>query len=138
MKTRFANLSTSGPDKKKKMVTDSDEVWQLLVSHGKLDRDKGVARVQEEVAAQSATVTDLIQKLEAFRIDNGQEKTPWETKLGILLGSKAIVSGALTTITDSFLQCCLERCKLLLTDEEGEFFINKIFKIRQQLSIITS
>ena len=103
------------------MTTDnSDEIWQLLVSHGKLDRDKGVTRVQEEVSAQSPTVTDLVQKLEAFRIDSGQEKTPWETKLGVLLGSKAIVSGRLAATNQSFLQCCLERCKLLLTDDEGE------------------
>ena len=118
-------------------MATADAIWELLVSHGKLERDKGVARVQDEVstaAGQSATasvvLTDLVQKLEAFRIDSGQEKTPWETKLGILLGSKAIVSCGgverLASIPESFLLCCLERCKLLLTDEEGGVCLCKL------------
>lgn len=96
---------------------DCESIWRLLVSHGKLDRDKGVSHVQEEVLAQTPVVVDLMEKIEAFRIDSGQQKTPWETKLGILLASKAILTGK-SGRNEPFLQSCLERCKILLTDDE--------------------
>ena len=106
---------------------DCEEIWTLLVSHGKLERDKGVARVQEELSSNGSVIASLIQRIEAFRIDSGQENTSWETKLGILSASKAIVDGG--TWRDSgerFLDCCLQRSKALLTDEEGTYPIYKL------------
>ena len=100
---------------------DCDEIWNLLVSHGKLERDKGVARVQEDLSSYGASyIGSLMNRIEAFRIDSGQEKTSWETKLGILSASKAIVEGGEWRDSgERFLDSCLKRSKELLTDEEG-------------------
>jgi len=98
---------------------DCEEIWTLLVSHGKLERDKGVARVQEELSSNGSVIASLIQRIEAFRINSGQENTSWETKLGILSASKAIVDGwEWRDSGERFLDCCLQRSKALLTDEE--------------------
>ena len=113
---------------------DCEEIWTLLVSHGKLERDKGVARVQEELSSNGSVIASLIQRIEAFRIDSGQENTSWETKLGILSASKAIVDGwEWRDSGERFLDCCLQRSKALLTDEEGTLRIPIIIRITTNL-----
>ena len=113
---------------------DCEEIWTLLVSHGKLERDKGVARVQEEISSNGSVIASLIQRIEAFRINSGQENTSWETKLGILSASKAIVDGLEWRDSgERFLDCCLQRSKALLTDEEGTLRIPIIIRITKNL-----
>ena len=90
-----------------------EELWSLLISHHKLDRDRGIEKVQQETAINSSPdIQDLIQKLEGYSIT---QDDPWETKLGILDGSKAVLPAV---CENTFLACCMSRASTLLTDPE--------------------
>ena len=98
------------------MLTCS-EIWNLLTSHGKLDRDKGVEKLQEMCLTcnsenisnnkfddnlrradgdciskenYSVVLNDLLQKFAEYPIC--QKETKWETRLGILLGCQVTKS----------------------------------------------
>ena len=96
------------------MLTSS-EIWILLTSHGKLDRDKGVEKLREMcLMCNSENISEnkfdnkltcpdgdciskenynlilneLLQKFTEYPLC--QKETKWETRLGILLGCQVI------------------------------------------------
>ena len=86
----------------------SNEIWDLLTSHGKLERDKGID-VLKEICEEShrkrlnpdeeqSTTTvdplpgdvikDIFETLVQFPISSTE--CPWETKIGILMGCQVV------------------------------------------------
>ena len=84
-----------------------NEIWCLLTSHGKLERDRGVEILKEicnsfntdktdvvNISEQSSNSIDqllpdivlsgIFEKLVQYPLS--LDETPWETKLGILIG----------------------------------------------------
>ena len=133
-------------------MMNSQHIWHSLTSHQKLERDRGVETLQQmcdkatcnstdnvvKTADQFGDSTDeklldskessqvlkeLFQKFVEYPIS--QKETPWETKIGILLGCRILVEAVaccpslpgvhISTDVDALLR---SNCLNLLSDEE--------------------
>ena len=88
-------------------MLNANEIWCLLISHGKLERDRGTEKLQEicksfdtndlqcfSISDKSCSASlnckneeilaDIFQKLVQYPISI--KETAWETKIGVLIG----------------------------------------------------
>ena len=87
-------------------MSNSNEIWELLTCHGKLDRDRGIEKLRQicdsftsvpengnnlkelcdshNKAEYDEILSDIFQKIMQFQIPH--KETTWETKIGILQG----------------------------------------------------
>ncbi|TRY75172.1 hypothetical protein TCAL_14582 [Tigriopus californicus] len=100
----------------------SDQIWELLTHHSKLERDKGQARLEEMLVSQKTGPLDrdLRATCESF-ITAMNDECPWESKLGLLLASKALVRQTNNSSVDEsrhFVELLTESCVSLLAEKE--------------------
>lgn len=102
---------------------NANQIWQLLCHHSKLERDKGQAQLEaiylsEQTGASIPISRDLRQMCESF-IASMSDDCPWESKLGMLLASQALIRHArqVEEIRD-FVELLTETCVTLLAEKE--------------------
>lgn len=96
----------------------STGVFQLLASHLKLDRDRGVQELEKQLAnAEERVKNDLGDQLICVLEDGGQ---PWESRHGALMGSRCLIPHLTlgTTTADLFFHKIKSLCLKLLGDGE--------------------
>ena len=80
-------------------MTTANEIWSLLTSHGKLERDKGLDVLKElcdkihkkgthQTSYPGPSPGDVIRELFMTLVQYPitSKENPWETKIGILMG----------------------------------------------------
>ena len=80
-------------------MTTANEIWSLLTSHGKLERDKGLDVLKElcdkihkkethQTSNPGPFPDDIIRELFTTLVQYPitSKENPWETKIGILMG----------------------------------------------------
>ena len=94
-------------------MSNADEIWCLLTSHGKLDRDRGAEKLtdlcnslnvctephdisSEFKSSNENDLSDIFEKLSQYPIS--KKDTPWETKIGILIGCQVNIQQIVSPI----------------------------------------
>lgn len=94
----------------------ADDAISLLCSNAKLDRDRGVEALTKFIdQTYEAGLVSLENELIRLLIDS---ESPWETKHGSLMGSKAILMHRIAAPTETFQQSIYEYSLNLLEDDE--------------------
>lgn len=101
------------------------DIFQTLISHRKLDRDRGQEELETYLAQteDSGQCEQVIRGLRSLLLDTNVTgaDVPWETKLGVLLGAKILIQRSKLEVSEDKefgLRCKVTALKLL-EDEES-------------------